>query len=139
MRGTCIHLVRTLIQKGICGLDQSSCRIDDIVEDQAGPSAHIADHVHHFCDIDVGTPFVDDRQRYFQFLSEKSRSLYAARIGTYNGEVRQVQIAEVTHQHWAGKQMVYRDIEEALNLGCMQINEERAVGSGCREQISHQL
>ncbi len=45
----------------------------------------------------------------------------------------------MTHQHRAGKQVIHRDVEEALNLRRVQIDEQRAVGAGGGQQVGNQL
>ena len=50
-----------------------------------------------------------------------------------------MQVAEVADQHGAGEKMVDRNIEEALNLRGVQVDQQRAVGAGGGEQVGDQL
>ena len=84
-------------------------------------------------------PFIDDGQRDFQLLGEEARALHASCIRRNYRQVGQVQVPEVAHQHRAGKEVIDRDIEEALNLRCMEIDEQRPVCTGRGQQIRHQL
>ena len=73
------------------------------------------------------------------FLREEACPLHAARIGRDHRQVRQVQLAEVAHQHRAGEQVIHRDVEEALNLRRVQIDKQSAIRAGRGQQIGHEL
>ena len=139
MAGTGVDFGRALLQQRLCGLDQRSCRIDDVVEDQAGSAIYVADDVHHLGDVDVSAALVDDRQRHFQLLREEPRALHAAGIRTDDRQVGQVEVAKVADQNRAGEEVIDGDVEEPLNLRCMQIDEQRAVGARGGEQVRDQL
>ena len=89
----------------------------------------------------LSAPFVDDGERRVvgQLLGEKSRPLDSPCIRTHYGEVRQIEIPEITDQHRTGKQMIDRNIEEALNLRGVEIDEEGAIGAGGRQKIRDEL
>ena len=45
----------------------------------------------------------------------------------------------VIHEHRVAQQIIHRDIEEALDLGGMEVHGEDPVSAGCGEHIGHQL
>jgi hypothetical protein len=45
----------------------------------------------------------------------------------------------MTDEDGAGEKMVDGNVEEALNLGRMQVDEERAVGAGGGQQVGDEL
>ena len=100
---------------------------------------HVADHVHHFGHVHVGAALVHNGQRRAHLLRKKSRALHAARIGRNHDQVGQVQLAEVAHQHRAGKDVIDGNIEEALNLRGVQVDKQRAIGARGGQQVGDQL
>ena len=102
-------------------------------------AVHIADHVHHFGDVHVGAALVHDGQRRAHLLREEACPLHAARVGRNHGQVGQVQFAEVAHQHRAGEEMIDGNVEEALNLRGVQVDEQGAVGAGGGQQVGNEL
>ncbi len=100
---------------------------------------HVADHVHHLGDVDVGAALVHDGQRRFHLLREEAGALHAAGVRRDHGQVGQRKLAEVAHQHRAGEEVIDGNVEEALNLGGVQVDEQGAVGAGRGEQIGDEL
>ena len=90
-----IHRGRSVLDQRARRLHQCSRRINQIVDDQAVPSAYIADDVHHFRHVHFDSPFIDDRQRRIHLLREKSRALHATRVRRNHGQVRQIQFPEM--------------------------------------------
>jgi hypothetical protein len=60
--------------KGVDGLHQRAGGVDDVVDDEAGLALHVADHVHHFGDVDVGAALVHNGQRRAHLLRKESRA-----------------------------------------------------------------
>ena len=72
-----------------CGrLHDRARRVDDVVLDDARPSADVADHVHHFRRPVIGAPLVDDRQFRIQPLGVGPGALGAAGIRRHDRQVR---------------------------------------------------
>ena len=137
--GAGVHRSGAVGVERIHGLHQRSGGVDDVVDDEAGLAVHIADHVHDFGNIDVGTALVDDGQRCAHLLRKETGTLHAACIRRNHDEVGQLQLAEVADQHRAGEQMIDGDVEEALDLRGVQVDEKRAVGAGGGQQIGDEL
>ena len=139
MRGAGINVGGALVEQRIGGLDQRAGGVDDVVEDEAGAAADVADDIHHFSDVDVGAALVDDRQRHFKLLGEEAGALHAAGVRRDDGEVGQLEVAEVADQDRAGEEVIDRDVEETLNLRRVKIDKQGAVGAGCDQQVRDEL
>src|ERR1700712_3241962 len=98
MRGAGKNFFGALVEQRFGRFDEGSCGVDDVVEDEAGAAADVADYVHHFGDVDVGAALVDDGQRDFHLLGEEAGSFYAACVGTDHGQVGKVEVAEVANE-----------------------------------------
>src|SRR5580704_5300003 len=139
MRSCRIDLDCSRIEQSLRRLDQRACSVDDVVDDQARSSLHIADHVHHLSHVQIRAPLVHDGQRSLHLGREKPRPFHSARVRRNHRKIGQVQLPEVAHHHRAGEHVIDRDIKESLNLRRMQIHEQCAVGSRSGQQIRHQL
>src|SRR5579862_452108 len=139
MAGAGIHVLCSVGEERVHGLDQRAGGIDDVVDDEAVHALHVANHVHYFGHIHVGAALVDDGEGSAHLLREESRALHAARIRRYHGEIGQVHFAEIAHEHRAGEEVIDGDVEEALDLRCVEIDEERAVGSSGGQEVGDEL
>ncbi len=122
MRGAGIHLARARVQQRLTGLHQRARRVDDVVEDETGAPVDVADHVHHLGHVHFHAALVDNGQRRIHLLGEEACALHATRIRRNHGQVRELPLAEVVHQHRRRKQVVHRNVEKALNLRRVQID-----------------
>src|SRR5581483_8697439 len=59
---------------------------------------------------------INDGQGRIHFLCEKSRALHATRIRGNHGQILQVALLVIIHQHRGRKQVVHRNIEKTLQL-----------------------
>ncbi len=84
MRAGGVHFRRAFLQQGLGRFHQRARRVNDVVDDQRGAPAHVADQVHHFADVNIHAALIHDGQRRIQFLREGARPLHAARIGRYH-------------------------------------------------------
>jgi len=62
---------------------------------------YVADHMHHFGNVHIGTPFINDGQRCAHLLCKVAGPLHAAGVGRDHDEIGQCQRTEMTHQHRA--------------------------------------
>ena len=125
-----VYSGRPLFQKGRHGLNECSGRIHHIVDDQARASLDVSDDVHDLGDVGAIAALVDDRQRGTKSFGEGASALDAARVGRNDRQLLQSQPLQVLHYDRRGEQMVDRNIEEALNLGRMQVQGEHPIRPG---------
>ena len=48
-------------------------------------------------------------------------------------------LGEIVVEHRRGVQVIDRHVEEALNLGGVQVHRQHAIGAGTRDDVGHQL
>ena len=99
MRGTGKNFGGSRIDQRLSRFHQRSGRIDDVVDDQTGASPHVSNHVHHFGHVHVCAPLVHNGQGCIHFLGEETRALHATRIRRNHGQMGQLHLSEVVHQH----------------------------------------
>src|SRR5579863_3049393 len=107
--------------QGARSLDQGAGGVNQVVNQQAGAAVDVADNVHDLGDVHFHPPFIHDGEGRIHLFGEEPGPLHAARVRGNHGQRRQRQFFEVVHQHRRSEQVVHRNVEEALDLGGMQI------------------
>src|SRR5207248_5018257 len=103
--------------------------IHDVVDQDAGISGDIADHVHDFGFAGAFATLVDDGERSVDALGQPARAHHAADVRRYHHDVAEVEaLADVAHHHRRRDKIVGRNVEEALDLQGMQIHCHDAMG-----------
>src|SRR5207247_2940507 len=89
----------------------------------------------------AGTALVDNGNGAAQLLLVNEDTLDAALVGAQDDQVlgRNVQAANVLVDDRPGVEVIDGDVEEALDLGGMEIERQGAVGPRHGEQVGHQL
>ena len=80
MRRTGVHRSRAVLHQSVRSLYQRPRGVNQIVNDQAGAAVDVADHVHHFGNVNLDAALVDDGQGRIHFLGEKPRPFHATSI-----------------------------------------------------------
>ena len=118
-------------------------RRDHVVEDDDRlPLQRRADQVGRACtSVALVRALVHDRELAADVLLEVQRLLDAPLVRAEHHQVvlRDVQAADVSGEFLAGVQVIDRDVEEALDLGRVQVEREDAVGPGAGDQVGDQL
>src|SRR6185437_10338515 len=98
-------------EQRIGGIYQRAAGIDDVVDQDAGVTGDIADHVHDFGFTGALAPLVDDRERGVDALGEPTGADHAADVGRHHHDVAEVEFfLDVAHHHRRGVEIVGRDI-----------------------------
>src|SRR5208282_581820 len=113
--------------------------VDNVVHDQGAAAFDVTDQVHHFGNILVHTALVHDGQRSVKFLGEGAGAFDAASVGGNHGEVRQVHLAEIFHQHGRTIEVIHGHVKITLNLRSVQVQSERAAGAGRFQEVGDEL
>jgi hypothetical protein len=82
---------------------------------------------------------VDDGQVAVQEFGVPAGGLDVAHVGRDHRQVRQVHAAEVLDEDRLGQQVVYGDVEEALDLVRVQVDRDDAVDARRLEHVGHEL
>src|SRR5690606_32872822 len=81
--------------------------------------------------------FVDDcHVGIVQQLSDSTSTYHAADVRRNHDWVIQIQLQHVFQQDWATEYVINRNVEEALDLFCMQVNGQNTVNANAGEEIS---
>ena len=92
--------------------------------------------MHHFRVIGFLTAFVDDTQIDAQGFGNSTCTHDAADIRGHNHKVLKALIFDVIHQNWGAIDVIYRNIEETLDLVSMQINRENTIDADYGKHVS---
>src|SRR6266849_7906213 len=139
MRARRIDLRGAFANERFRGSHQRTGSVDDVVHNQRTATAHIADQVHDFADVDVDAALIDDGQGRVEAFGEETGALNTTRVGRNDGQIRQVQLPKMLDEDRGTVQMVHGNVEITLNLRGVQIQGERAAGTRGFEQVSHEL
>ena len=122
-------------------LDDGSAGVDHVVNEEADATIHFTDdlvHSHLVRDERV-TSLMDDRERRAQLVAPDVGNAHAAHVGRDDSEGGRIEdLLEVLEQHRHREQMVDGAIEEALDLGGVQVDAHDAVSPGRLVQVGDQ-
>ncbi len=99
MRARRIDLRGAFANERFRGSHQRTGGVDDVVHNQRTATAHIADQVHDFADVDIDAALIDDGQRRVEAFGEETGALDAARVGRNDGQIRQVQLPKMLDEN----------------------------------------
>ena len=116
--------------------------IDHVVEQDAGLALDITDEVHDLGMVGLFAALIDDREAQTHLHGELTRARHAAHIGRDHDHVL-VAVAEaaqiVRRKDRRAEEVVHGDIEEALDLRCVQVHREHTVSARLGDEVCHEL
>ena len=133
------------LHKGLGGVAQGTGGIHHVVTKNAGFSFDIADDVHDLGDVGLGAALVHNGQTHMDLGGDIPGAAHGAYVGRDNHEVLVIEpilrkfLHEVVDEGDIAQQMIQRDVEEALDLGGVQVHGQDPVGAGGGEHIRHKL
>src|SRR5258706_7575438 len=133
------HLPGSRRLDGLRDLREGPPGVHDVVHDEGGPAFDVADDVVHLRHVRLVAALVHDGQGRVEALGVGPRPLHPAGVGGDDRQVGQVQAHHVVHDDGSREQVIHRDVEEALDLGRVQVHGEDAVAARGREEVGHQL
>ena len=134
------HILRTLRQQRFGSVAQRAARIHDVVNQDAGFARHFTDDVHDFRLARLLAALVDDGQRRIEAFCQRTGAHHAAHVRRDHDRIAHVIVLlDVAHQDRAGKEIVRRDIEEALDLPGVKIKGEHPVCPCPGDHVGHEL
>src|SRR3989338_8709701 len=119
------------------GVAQSAGGIHHVVDQDAGTAFNITNDVHHFGVVGFLAALVDDRQVNTQGLGHSACTHYAADVWGNDHQIFEALVFNIVHQYWGAVDVVYRDIEEALDLIRVQVDGQNPVDAYNGEHVSH--
>ncbi len=127
------------------GVAQGAGGVHHVVVQDAGLVPNVADDVHDLGDVGLGTALIHDGQAHVNLGGKVPGAAHGAHIGGDHNEIVVVEfgfrelIEIVFHKRDVAQQMIQRNVEEALNLGGVEVHGQDAVSAGSGEHIGHQL
>ncbi|MNH30334.1 hypothetical protein D3C79_906250 [compost metagenome] len=115
---------------------QGAGGVDHVVDENTGTSFDVADDMHHFGVIGLFTAFVDDTQIDAQGLGNSTCTHDAADVRGHDHEVLETLVFDVIHQNGGAVDVIYRNIEETLDLVSVQVDGENTVDTYDGEHVS---
>ena len=134
-----IYILGTQLHQSLGTLAERTGSINHIINHDAGLALYIANQVHNLGTARARTTLLNDRNAGAQKVSHIAGTGNTAQVRGYHNHILQVQALEILSQGRSSSQMIHRDIKEALNLACMQVNGHHAVQACSRHEVCHQL
>ena len=143
MRGAGVDFLRPAdLGDRLRGAHEGAGRIDDVVEQDALLAFDVADDVHDFGLVGLLTALVHDRHVHAQLHRESAGAGGAAHVGRDDHDflvvlsvLFDVMLGEEVRAH----EVVHGDVEEALDLGGVEVHRQDTVGAGGGDEVRHQL
>ena len=137
-----VNFLRAVFQQDIRRLAKRASRVTHVVDDQTGLAFHIADYGHfrHFAGFLA--PLVHDGQRASDPLCQPAGAGHAAHIWRHDCdfvELRAERVLDIQRKKRRGIKVVDRDVEEALNLGRVQVHGQHPLDPGSGHHVRDQL
>jgi len=135
----------TDLYQSLGGVAQRTGGIHHVVVQDAGLALDIADDIHHFGFVGLLTALVNNGQTHMDLLREVTGAGNRANVGGDHAELVMIELVLgellqiVLHEGGSTQQMVQRNVEEALDLGGMQVHGQHAVSAGSGDHVGNQL
>ena len=137
MRGAHVDVAGAQVLELLDGGAQRAGRVDHVVVDDAGLVLDIADDAHDLGRVVARTALVGDGERAAQVVGELLARLGTTHVRRHHDGVLPVEVfvAEVLAKQRQCREVVHRDVEEALDLALVQVKRDDAVDAGRLEQV----
>jgi anaerobic selenocysteine-containing dehydrogenase len=131
------HALSTTLFQGFCRFAQGAAGVDHVVNQHAVAASNVTDDVHHLRNVSTRTALVDDSHvGVVQQFSDSTCANHAADVRRNHDRVVQVQLQHVFEQDRAAEYVINRNVEEALDLLCVQVNRQNAVNAYAGQEVS---
>jgi len=133
-------LLRAVRHDRLGGLGQRTARVGHVVDEDGSLAGHVA-HEDHATDlVRSRSLLVNEREPQIQSVSNRRGSLRAARVGTHDDAVLDVEVLPDPAQGAGlGVQVVDGDVEEALDLRGVQVHGDDVVAAGGLQHVRDEL
>src|SRR5690606_19832590 len=120
------------------GFAQSAGGINDVIHQNAGLVLYVTDDVHDLGDVGFRAALVDDRQvGVIQALGHGAGPYNTAYIRRNHHEVLEALLLDVFKHNRCGIDVIHRNVEESLNLVCVQVEGQNTMHSNAGDHVSH--
>ena len=146
MGGAGVNLLRTAdLYQSLGGVAQGTGGVHQIVVQDAGFAPDVADDVHDLGNVGLGAALVHNGKTHMHLGGEIPGAANGADVGGDDHKVLVVVftfgelVHEVFNEGNVAQQVIQRNVEEALDLGGMEVHGQNAVGTGGGEHVGDQL
>src|SRR5262245_2219779 len=123
-------------------LGQCARSVDHVIDDQGVAALDVADDVHDFRLGMAGLRFfatlIDDGEIGVEPFGVSPRPFGAARVRRDDDQVFYRVLHKIIDDQGGREEMIHRDVEKALNLLCVQVHSQDAIGAGRGDQVRDQ-
>jgi len=126
---------------GLGRVAERACRVDHVVEEDAAFFFDIADDVHDLALVGLFAALVNDGKAHAHLVGECSGAGDGADVRRDNHHfLGMIELLEIVFdEDRIPQQVVHGDIEEALDLGGMEVHGEHAVSAGGLDHVGDEL
>ena len=139
MRSTSANSLSTSLLHNISSLCDSTCGINHVIDDDYVLVLYITNDLHAGNYICTSTSLVAKYERATEVLGISVGTLRTAYVWRSNYHILEVQALQVWQDNARSIEVIYWNIEEALNLVCMEVHGDEAVDSGNAKQVGNQF
>lgn len=118
---------------------QRACRVDHVVNDDGRFAFDIADDVHGLSLIGLVAALVHNGEGSAQTLRVGTGAFHAAGIGRNDDRIAFHGFAQGIEHDRRGEKVINGAVEEALNLSGVEVNGDKALGTGNRDAVGNQF
>ena len=116
---------------------QGAGGVDHVINQNTGTPFDITNDMHHFRVIGFFTAFVDDPKVHAQGFGNSPCTHDATNVRGHDHQVFKALVFDVIHQDGGAVDVIYRNIEEPLDLVSVQVNRENTVDAYHGQHVSH--
>ena len=139
MRGEHPDAGGTLCAERLRDADQRAARGDQVIDDDRVHTVDVTDDALLADDVVFRAPLVHKRDRQIQQPRHVADPLRPAHVRRHDHGIRQIELSDVIDDELFGRQVIDRNIEEALDGIGMQVERDHPVGAGQRDDIGHEF
>ena len=143
MAGAGVDLVGTAhFHDGLGSVAQGTCGIHHVIKEDAVLALHVTDDVHDLALVGLLAALVHDSQLHVQLLSEGAGAGHGANVGRDHHHILTLVtelLGVIIHKDGVAQQVIHGDVEEALDLGGVEVHGQHTVSTGSGDHVGHQL
>ena len=140
VRGAHVDVARAHLLELAHACAERTGGVDHVVVDDAGLALDVADDAHDLGGVVARATLVGDGERAAEHIGELLGGLGATHVGRDHHEVVGVEVLGVVilAKEGEGREVVDRDVKEALDLTLVQVERDDAVDAGALEEVRHE-
>ena len=141
--GAGVDLVGTAhFHDGLGSVAQRARGIHHVIKEDAVLALHVANDIHDLALVGLLAALVHDSQLHVQLLSEGAGAGHRANVGRDHHHILALVtelLGVIIHKDGVAQQVIHGDVEEALDLGGVEVHGQHTVSTGSGDHVGHQL